>query len=216
MATENDLSASTDATQRFGEFLELLSQQGYKQSQIASKVGLPAQYISDIKCGRRPLTELVARRLGEQFDVGYEWLLGTSLSMEGTRSSASMPAENAIWLPVFSDPIEGEPRTHPKWTGTSIEVTGFVAAKLLAAKRPYVLQYGQKNAEGRLRNSDLILISQARCDDAEFQVIRHRKMSVLARAGEDGCWIRAADGRELPSNSSVIGHCVGIVWAPLL
>jgi transcriptional regulator with XRE-family HTH domain len=218
MARENDdLSAATDATQRFVEFLEFLSQQGYKQSQIAAKVGLPAQYISDIKCGRRPLTELVARRLGEQFDVGYEWLMGSSASMDSPRSKAAvMPGGSGAWLPLFSDPIEGEPNKHPKWSGAGIEVTGVAAAKLPMTTLPYILKYGRNDREGRLKQGDFVLISQARFEDAEFQVVRYRRMSVLARAGENGGWIVAADGRELPSNSRVIGHCVGIVWAPLL
>ncbi|MCE9555386.1 MAG: helix-turn-helix domain-containing protein [Planctomycetes bacterium] len=218
MAKENeDLLAAGLATQRLNALLELLAEQGFTQIQIAAKGGLPPQYISDIKRGRRPMTELVARRLGEEFDVNFQWLMGTSNSMENPmpRSVAAM-ASSTVWLPLFPHPIEGEARAHPKWGGAGIEVAGIAAAKLVLSKNPYILRFGHNDIQGRLRQGDLILISQVASADAEIHVVHHRKKSFLARATKGGSWSRVANGNVLPSDCPVTGHCVGIVWSSLL
>ena len=205
------------AVRRFNDLLELLSTQGFTQAQIAAKAGLPPQYLSDIKRSRRPMTELVARRLGEAFEVNFQWLLGTSASMNPPPSqSAAQPASGASWLPLFSHPIEGEPRAHPQWDGTGIEIAGAAAAKLLLAKRPYLLRFGRNDVRGRLRSGDLILISQVESEEAEIQVVRYRKKCFLARANDDGSWTRVATGKPLDADCPVTGHCVGIVWSSLL
>jgi transcriptional regulator with XRE-family HTH domain len=76
------------ATQRLNDFLELLSVQGYTQTQIAAKAGLTPQYLSDIKRGHRPVTELVARRLGEPFDVSFQWFRRGKFYDQETKFSA--------------------------------------------------------------------------------------------------------------------------------
>lgn len=205
------------AEQRLSDLLELLSEQGFTQTQIAARAGLPPQYLSDIKHGRRPMTELVARRLGDGFDVNYEWLLGIRPSMERPQSpSGGAAAGGALWLPLFPHPIEGEPRVHPKWDGSGIEVAGLAVAKLVLCKHPYVLRFRHDDVQGRLRRGDLILVSQSVNEDAEIQVVRHRKKSTLARAAKNGTWSRVANGEILPSGSLVTGHCIGIVWSSLL
>jgi len=217
---DDDYSPAGLATQRLNDLLELLAGQELTQIQIASRAGLPPQYISDIKKGRRPMTELVARRLGDEFDVDYQWLLGTSGSMERPkpRSAATSAATSfcsSSWLPLFPNPIEGEPRAHPGWDGAGIEVAGAAAAKLVVSILPYVLRFGRADIEGRLRKGDLILISQVSNDDAEIHVVRYRKKCFLARANEEGGWSRVADGNKLPGDCPVTGHCVGVVWSPL-
>ena len=57
-------------------FLEQLQKNGLTQAQIAAAVGLSPQFLSDVMKGRRPLTELVARRIGERFHVDYRRVLG--------------------------------------------------------------------------------------------------------------------------------------------
>ena len=184
--------------------------------EVAAKSGLPAQYLSDVKRGRRPMTELIARRLGGRFGVDFQWFLGGSSSMEVPQSqSAGLPATSALWLPLFPFPIDCAPRAHPQWDGAGVEVAGAAAAKLVLARHPYVLRFGRTDIQGRLMKGDLILISQQPDEDAQIHVVRHRKKSYLARAAKGGTWIRVADGTELPSSCPATGHCVGVVWSSL-
>jgi hypothetical protein len=212
-----DLTPLGLAQKRMGELLEILSRQGFTQQEVASRAGLPSQYVSDIKRGRRPMTELVARRLGEQFDVHYQWLMGTSSAMMPPRPQASPPASagSAVWVPIFPHPIEDEPRANPKWNGTGVEVSGIAAAQLVLATQPYVLRFGHNDIQGRLRKGDLILISQASSDVAEISVVRHLNKLFLARRNHDGAWERVANGNTLPAASPIKGHCIGVVWSSL-
>ena len=138
---------------RLADLLKLLAQQGLTQQQVASRANLPPQYLSDLKCGRRPMTELVARRLGEEFDINHHWLLGTSNTMEPPESrsghSAARPDDN--WLPVLNIPIDGEPRAYLAWDRTMVELSGAVADMLVQAQSPYALRFGHNDVKGRLR-----------------------------------------------------------------
>jgi transcriptional regulator with XRE-family HTH domain len=209
------------SSQRLTDLLELLAQQGLTQQQVASRANLPGQYVSDMKHGRRPVSELAARRLGEEFDVHYKWLLGTSTSMQSpeSRSGSSAASSDASpagsWLPLLSFPIEGEPRAHPAWIGTKVEISGAAADKLVCAKLPYALRFGHDDIQGRLRKNDLILISQSPSPDAEISVVRFRNKLFLARRRTDESWERVARGSKLLSTCPVVGHCVGIIWASL-
>ena len=218
MTEENQASSAEGvARERLNQFLEFLAQQGFKQAQIAARAEVPPQYISDIKRGRRPMTELVARRLGEGFDVNFQWLMGTSAQKENPQlRPASLETSNVLWLPLFSHPIEGDPFTHPKWNGARVEIVGAVAGKCAFSKHPYVFEFGHDDQEDRLQKGDLVLVSQMPSTGAQIHVVRHAKKSFLARADRDGSWRRVADGSLLPSKSLVTGHCVGIVWASLL
>ena len=213
----DDLTPAGLAQKRLGELLERLSQQGLMQQQVAAQAGLQSQYLSDIKHGRRPMTELVARRLSGQFDVNHEWLMGVSTSMARPRVQANPPASasSAVWLPLFPHPIEGEPRANPTWDGTGLEVSGAAAAKLVLATQPYALRFGHNDDGGRLRKGDFILISQALSGDAEISVVEYRKKLFLARKKKNGDWERVANRNMLPADSPVKGHCVGVIWSSL-
>ena len=213
-----DLSVAAIATQRFNDLLGPLLEQGHTQAQIATKAGIPPQYFSDIKRGERPVTELIARRLGEEFHFNYRWLMGTSNSMEfSAKPATTTAAGDTIGLPLFPFPIEGEPRQHPKWNGALVEVAGVAAGKSGLARYPYVLQFGRGDEQGRLQHGDLILISQAPNPEAEIHVVSYRNKCFLARANPQGSWNRVAKGeKELPSRCPAIGHCLGIVWSPLV
>jgi hypothetical protein len=119
-----------------------------------------------------------------------------------------------VWLPVFSHPVEGEPRNVPNWDGSHVEVSSVAAAKLAQAVQPYVLRFGHSDRQGRLRRGDLILISQSPGVSAELKVVRFRRKCFLARQ-VNGKWIRAATGKALPGESVVVGHCVGVLWSAL-
>jgi len=204
------------AMQRLQVLLQLLAEQGLTQVQIAARAGLPAQYLSDIKRGKRPMTELVARRLGEEFEVNFQWLLGADSAMENPKPRAGT-AKSTLWLPLFPWPIEGEPRAHPQWDGAGVEVAGVAAAKVALTRYPYVLRFGNKDEGKRLHKGDLILISQVPRQDAELCIVRYRKKSCLARSDSAGNWERVANGELLlASKWTQTGHCVGIVWSSLL
>jgi transcriptional regulator with XRE-family HTH domain len=212
-----DFTLTGLATQRFSHFLELLKEQGYTQTLVAAELGMLPQYLSDVNRGQRPVTELLARRMGQEFDVNFEWLLGSSGSMENPSSqSKSEKASSTVWLPLFPHPIEGEPRVHSRWNGACVEVTGVAAAKLVLAKHPYVLCLDHDDQEGRLRQGDFLLISQAIDKAAQISVVRYRQKSFLARRNPDGSWRRVANENVLPAASPVTGHCVGILWSSLI
>jgi len=209
-STEPDLSKM-----RLNEFLADLADQGFTQLQVATKAGLSGQQLSDIKCGQRSLTELVARRLGDEFDVNFDWLLGKSDTKENPVSRRSTTIVDASAIPIFSHPIEGLPEAHLKWDGTRFDVAGAATAKLGLSKNPYVLRFGHDDQQGRIKKGDLILISQTTDNKTGICVVRHRGKSFLARRNNDGTWTRVADGSILPKESQVTGHCVAILWSNL-
>lgn len=217
-APSEDFRVENLSRQRLADFLEILTQRGLTQQQVGARAGLPAQYLSDMKHGRRPVTELAARRLGEEFDVNHEWLLGTGSTMEPVRTNASTSPGNpgGTWLPLFPHPVEGEPRSLPEWDGTSLEVSGAAAAKVLLARWPYVLRFDRDDVRGRLRRGDLILVSQVPSDEAEISVVKYRGKLFLARPDPTGSWERAGNGDHLPETCAIAGHCLGIVWSSLL
>lgn len=213
-ASSNNCSPAELAVHRLNDLLDEFAQKGDTQTKIATQAGLPPQVLSDVKHGRRPMTELIARRLGEDLHVSHEWLLGVGNTKERVSWSAQ-PASSARWLPLFTHPIEGEPKTNSDWDGTSVEVVGAAAAKLSLAVHPYVLKFGHNDIGGRLRSGDLALISQTSNADAEISVVRHRKKCFLARRNRDGSWSRVADGDRLPSTVAVLAHCAGLVWSKM-
>lgn len=208
------VESDTDNVRLIG-LLESLVNDGLSQQQIASRAGLPAQYLSDLKNGRRTLTELTARRIGDEFGVNYEWLLGRSNLMELPSLSAesAQTSEGTIWLPCFPWPIAGTPRNHPDWHGTSVEVAGVAAARASGATDPYILRFGRNDVEGRLHKDDLLLITQALDVETTISVVKSGRKLHLARL-KAGQWEKVAGGA-LPETSTVHGHCLGIVWASL-
>lgn len=208
MARVTAVAGAELAIGRLNDFLKLFSERGVTQVQIAGRAAVPVSYLSDVKQGRRPMTELLARRLADEFDVNYRWLMGMESSMARPRIGA--------WVPIFSHPIEGEPRAHPKWNGMGLEIAGAAVAKLVVAVQPYVLRFGHNDVEGRLCRGDLVLISQTPNPGAEISVVCHRKKSFLARSHKrNGSWTRIATREKLPGECPIIGHCMGIVWASL-
>jgi transcriptional regulator with XRE-family HTH domain len=194
------------AAKQLSQLLNQAAEQGFSQQEIARRAGLPSQYLSDLKCGRRTMTELAARRLAPVFQVHYAWLLG-----EGEEESSTA---SFVWLPIVPYPVEGEPRDSPIWKGLGMHVSGQAAAWAAKAVRPYVLQYGRRDVGNRLRWGDLVLISQSDSAKAEIRVVKYRRKLLLARPRPDG-WQRTANGELLPLACPVAGHCLGILWSSL-
>ena len=204
--------------ERLIALLQTLLDRGLSQQQVAARSSLPAQYLSDIKCGRRPMTELVARRLGDELGYDFRWLLGIENSVAPTTDRAPTAGRSAgIWLPLFPHPIEGDPKRQSAWDGTGIEIAGTAAAQLGLARWPYVLRFRQKkNVQDRLRNKDLVLISQSVTDDPGIKVVKHRGNLYLARPRKGGGWVRIANGDHLPEAGHICGYCLGIIWSSLI
>jgi hypothetical protein len=192
-----------------------MSERGLTQQQVAAGAMLNPQYLSDLKHGRRTLTELAARRLGEKYEVNHDWLLGLSASREPTGFSSAFASGHTRWVPVFPHPVQGEPQSISDWDGTSVEVVGAAAAQVSHAIWPYAVRFNGTDSRGRLREGDLILITQAVSADAELSVVRHRGRQYIARRLEGGNWERVANGDELPGEAAVCGHCLGIIWGSL-
>ena len=206
---------------RLQELLDTLSAEGVTQQQVAIRAGVPPQYLSDVRCGRRDLTELFARRVGGEFGVDYQWLMGGTGPMDAVPPEGSVAgraearAGGLLILPVLHALVEGEPRDSPLWDGSLFEVGGAAAAAAGRARQPYVLRVNADDREGRLRAGDLVLISQEPSDRAELGVIRLEGRLVLARGLRSAGWHDLTTGEILAGKVEMIGCCRAIVWALL-
>lgn len=203
--------------QRVQKFLQDLETQGVPQREVAARTRVPTQYLSDVKHGRRPLTELFARRLNDEFGVDYLWLLGRNPATRTPRFRVGLNTSEPkrVWLPVFPHPVEGDPQAQSVWDGTAVEVAGAPAAQAALARDPYVLRFGVDDRKSRLRTNDLVLISQAVNPDAEVQVLKLEGKAFLARDTPTG-WEPLSPRRTMSSGKPlVIGHALGILWGPL-
>jgi transcriptional regulator with XRE-family HTH domain len=200
---------------RLVELLESLGGKGISQTQVARRANVPPQYVSDVRNERRPLTELFARRLAEEFGFNFQWLLGLEDSTERPVLSVPPAPKEKIWLPMIGEAIAGEPREHPRWSGAYAEVSGIAAAKAARAVQPYVLKLGHGDREGRLRKGDFVLVSQAAAENPELSIVRCGKKILLARK-KGAKWLRAATGEPLRGDCDVTGHCLGVVWSALM
>jgi transcriptional regulator with XRE-family HTH domain len=179
------------------------------QQSVASRVGISAQYLSDLKQGRRPMTELIARRFAHEFGVSHEWLLGRS-----EQKKPSLITEGK-WLPILPHPVVGNPREARTWDGFGVEVGSHVVARIAREIWPYVLRFGHADSLGRLQRGDLILVSQSTCPKAEIHVVQFRHKHVLARRHARGYFTRVANATQLPAECPVVGYCVAVIWSSL-
>ena len=195
--------------QRLLEFIESLEQKGLSQRAIAVRACVPTAYFSDVKLGRRGLTELFARRLQDEFGVDHQWLMGLSNAPQPPRFSA------ADGLPVLGQLIDGPPRTHACWYGSVLELSGVGAERAAQAHEAYALKFSGQDRHTRLQPHDLVLISQTANEAAQIHVVRLRGKLFLARRGSRGRWEALEPRRAVAAEPTVIGHCVGILWGRL-
>jgi transcriptional regulator with XRE-family HTH domain len=216
MTTHTPMGAEPSLpARRFVELMQSLGGQGISQAQVARRANVPPQYVSDVRNERRPLTELFARRLADEFGFNFQWLLGLEDSPERSVLSVPPSPREKFWLPMIGEPIAGEPREHPRWNGAYTELSGVAAAKAAQVVQPYVLQLGHGDREGRLRKGDCVLVSQATADNAKLSIVRCGKKILLARK-KGAKWLRVATGEPLRGDCDVTGHCVGVVWSALM
>ena len=188
------------ARKRFAAFVAKMADAGVTQQELARRTGVPAQQISDVKHARRPMTEVVARRFGEQFGVDYDWFLGQDSSKEGGPGLDPMDAvardprgraaeeQQVARLPVHIEPIEADPFDPARWGGGLIPVIGPAAVAAQASSRPYVLRVSEDDCRGRLKRGDMVLVLQEpnRTDVGNIGVIRSGGNLLLALAQGGG------------------------------
>ncbi len=208
-------SDSNLSRQRFEHLLCRLAEQGLTQREIAERVKIPSQYVSNIKNGHRPLTELLARRFGAVFRCNYEWLLGNSDEMDEPVVGATTSESTGRWVPVLDQLIEGDPQSNERWDGSFAELSGAAAARIRNCRHPYVLRCPVDDTRERVRQRDLLLISQEAREDAEIHVVRYRKRLFLVRIDEEGRRQRVNDGQYLAEDCVEVAHCTGIVWSSM-
>jgi hypothetical protein len=216
MPTDRAQAVMRDRAARVAEILETLAARGMSQRQVAFELNVPAQYLSDVKNARRNLSEPLARRFAEISRISTSWLLWGEGPMQSPGVAAAPPPsfEGTCFLPVLSVPCQGEPRESPHWDGTWAPVTGAAAAAAQRAKLPFVLRVGDDDRSGRLHRGDLVLCSQAPCEDAAIVIVLAKNNALLARQG-------AANRLEplhrgIPIREGVvIGRCLAVIWSPL-
>lgn len=219
---ENIASQEQLKFKRVAQFMEKLADRAIPQQEIADRTGMSRQWISDVRNGRRKVTELFARRLVEEFGaqvpVSYAWLMGeTPKTSGGPVVNPSLPTENdRLMLPIVSSPIQGSPLKNPKWNGSFVEVVGAAAVSAFHATDPYVLKFNAEDRLGRLAKNDLLLMSQDVSETASIVVIKDEKKFWLVRRNPEGGWERVArNAEEVSKSARPVGHCLGIIWAPL-
>ncbi len=201
---------------RLKQVLDRLIEQGTTQQAIAQAVGVPSQYVSDVKSGRKRVAELFARRFADGYKFDYRWLLtGEGNPPQFLNGTPQAPAPAPVRLPLFDHPIYGRPQTVPEWNGAMLELSAAAAAQAWAAKEPYIVRFAKNDTEGRLRQHDLVLVSQTVNVHAQIEVVRYRRQCFFARREPDGTFRRIATGQLLGPGAEAVGHCVGIVWGVL-
>jgi transcriptional regulator with XRE-family HTH domain len=192
----------------------LATSHGLTQAKIASEVAVSPQFLSDVLNGRRQLTELLARRLGERFGVDYHVILEDNA---GASFHGCLQVQSRMLLPILPHPVEGDPRLHPRWDGSLFEAPGLAMAHVKSFSGLYALRFGLDDMKGRLHRGDLVLVDQTPNASAEISVIlidgNRRGKCVLARR-QGSRWIRLADGNS-HTDARVVGHCVAVLWSAL-
>ena len=207
-----------DRAARFREFLSWAKQKGMSQTEVAARLGLPRQYVTNLKNGGRVLTELFARRVADEFQVDHLWLLSGTGSMQRPsvvpQSQAPSRADSIV-LPLLMELVSGEPRRSPAWDGAVVSVTGPAVYAVGESVHSYVYRVSADDSSGRLKQGDLVLICQdgPRDSPPELVLLEFGDRPTLAWSTNDGRWKSTRTGRSVSAESKIIGHCLGIVWA---
>ena len=199
---------------RLTEILAQLAERGVKQCDVAFELNVPTQYVSDLRHGRRTLSEPFARRIADAYRVSAAWLLHGEGPRELPDLAAASARRRACLLPVLSAPDQGDPRHSPHWDGGLLALSGAAAAaaelREPAIRAPHRGRYCLRRLEKE--RSDSLL------PGAPFR--RHDGHRVAKRARR--CWRRAAGkGRyetlRRPAvrfrDAEPVGCCLGIVWS---
>lgn len=201
--------------ERLAQVLDHLKREGLKQGRVAIELSVPQNYLSDLKHERRVITEPFARMLSGQFGVSYTWFWAGEgrAQLPRIRTEGTRP-EHSVMLPILSQLHEGPPRQAEIWDGSLLELCGRSAEEASKAANPYILRVSTDDITNWLPGHSLLLISQDRLRPSGMAVVRSQGKLLLAR--KDGQrWINIRTGRQTPAKAEIIGHALGIVWAPL-
>jgi transcriptional regulator with XRE-family HTH domain len=196
------------------------------QTELAKRLGIPKQYLTDYKKNRRTIGESVARRWEDAFGVNWQWLTGRSNEKEpeAVQIAGAAKRSNGVWLPIFDHPIEGEPRDQPKWAGITAEVVGAAATKAKHGALPYLLKFGANDHQQILQKGDLLLMSQAavvthsRIEEVVHVIQYGRGMYLVRRTSRGWQRLASAYSRHLIpfDRCTVCGHVLAIVYRSLI
>ncbi len=214
MSDATESSSVPAKNRRLAEFLRKLAKQGAKQQEIARRLNVPPSYLSDVKLGRKTLSDTFARAFCSEFDVGLDWLLDGTGSQVRPQVEAAPSPSGPVLIPIFYQPVEGDPQGVKTWDGSRVELSGAAATRALRGQHPYVLRSPIDDKLGRIRRNDLILVDQNTVEPTSVVVVRDRDKSHLARQSEQG-YRSVESGRVMRGKPNVIGVCLGIVWASL-
>ena len=210
-------TASSDGpakNRRLEQLLQQLADQGATQQQVARQLNVPPSYLSDVKLGRKTLSEQFARSFCNEFGVGLDWLLDGTGPQTKPQLASTASSAGPVLVPILAEPIVGDPQDVRAWDGSRVELAGAAATRAIRAYQSYVLRSPIDDKQGRIRQNDLLLIDQDTTELTSVVVVRDRENLVLARLTEKR--FRAIDsGRVISGSPSVVGICVGIVWAGL-
>ena len=219
MTDDDKDQMQADPATRFCEFLNWAKKEGISQTEVAKRLGVPRQYVTNVKAGSRVLTELFARRVAEEFDVDYLWLLrgtGAGIAQRPSVASQSKPTSVAdpILLPLLYELFSGEPRRSPSWDGAMVSITGPALYAASDSEHPYVYR-AENGSTGRFKRGDLLLICQGDKEDPPSQLVLLEldKRRTLAWRTGDGRWKSAFTGRAVSTKAKTVGHCLGVIWA---
>jgi transcriptional regulator with XRE-family HTH domain len=207
-----------DRAVRFREFLRWVKGQGMSQTEVADRLGLPRQYLTNVKNGNRVLTELFARRVADEFGVDHFWLLNGTGTMQRPAvvpQSKAPSGVDSIVLPLLTELVSGEPRRSPAWDGAVVSVTGPAVYAVGDSVHSYVYRVSDDDSSGRLKRGDLVLICQGDPKDppSKLVLLEVGDRPTLAWSTNDGRWKSTRTGRVVSAESKTFGHCLGIVWA---
>lgn len=201
--------------ERLTKILDHLKDEGLKQSRVAKELNLPSNYLSDLKRQHRIITETFARTLSSQFGVSYSWFwTGEGKAQIPRIKTEGTQPEHLVMLPVLPQLHEGPPRQSAFWDGSLLELCGRSAEEASKATNPYILRVSADDMTTWFPRNSLLLISQETERSSGMAVVQRRGDLILARK-DGGRWVSIRTGRQIPTKAEIIGHALGVVWAPL-
>lgn len=200
--------------ERVKTLTKLILEEGISQVELAKRVGVKPQYLSDVKNGRKPLTDNFAYQLGRKMGKKWQVLLGVSpvpQHLVGNEGFLTI-----IKLPVLSVPISGDPKKSKSWDSSFIEISGNVIPLIEQAENPYILRIPHTCTDDRLWPDDMVLIDQSPSNAAKYIIVENKGTLTLAKRTDEGIK-NLADGTLLEEDElQQIGHIVTILMGRLV
>ena len=216
MLNPNSLTELSEGRrQRFLQIVERIRQQGLTRKDIARRLGLGTSYFSDISSGRREVSELTARRIGDEFNVDFQWLRN-GIGGDAQPVVRLAPPAAVMELPVLQGLCTGDPLESVHWSGGKIDVAGPGAEAARRATHPYVFRIPAYVVDVcHFKEGDLVLISQSDNPSASFGVIRMSGGPEVAIKDHIQKMWKALGGDVKDSRRIRLGWIMGVIWSSL-